>query len=476
MTAYPQLHMMIDGERVAAGDRATHRVINPATGETLGELPLATAADLDRALEAAQRGFRRWRNSSAQERAAVLQGAARLLMERADTIARIATMEEGKTVAEAKAEVGMVAGLFNFYAGECQRIYGRTLVRPAGLRSIVTKEPVGPVAAFAPWNFPLSNPGRKLGAPIAAGCSVILKSAEETPASALGVLQCLLDAGLPGDVAQAVFGVPDEVSRHLLASPIIRKLSFTGSTVIGRHLLKLAADDLKRTTMELGGHGPVLVFDDVDTGRVLDAMVPHKFRNAGQVCVAPTRFIVQQDIFDDFVQGFAERAAALKVGNGLDPDVRMGPLANPRRPDAMEKMVADAVARGAKLHTGGERLGNQGFFYAPTVLSNVPLDAEIMNEEPFGPVAILNPYVGEEEMIAEANRLPYGLAAYNWTDNAARQRRLARELEAGMITINNISVGAPDSPFGGVKWSGHGSEDGPEGIEACLVTKAVHEA
>ncbi|PJG46213.1 NAD-dependent succinate-semialdehyde dehydrogenase [Sphingobium sp. LB126] len=476
MTAYPQLHMMIDGERVAAGDRATHRVINPATGETLGELPLATAADLDRALEAAQHGFRRWRNSSAQERAAVLQGAARLLMERADTIARIATMEEGKTVAEAKAEVGMVAGLFNFYAGECQRIYGRTLVRPAGLRSIVTKEPVGPVAAFAPWNFPLSNPGRKLGAPIAAGCSVILKSAEETPASALGVLQCLLDAGLPGDVAQAVFGVPDEVSRHLLASPIIRKLSFTGSTVIGRHLLKLAADDLKRTTMELGGHGPVLVFDDVDTGRVLDAMVPHKFRNAGQVCVAPTRFIVQQDIFDDFVQGFAERAAALKVGNGLDPDVRMGPLANPRRPDAMEKMVADAVARGAKLHTGGERLGNQGFFYAPTVLSNVPLDAEIMNEEPFGPVAILNPYVGEEEMIAEANRLPYGLAAYNWTDNAARQRRLARELEAGMITINNISVGAPDSPFGGVKWSGHGSEDGPEGIEACLVTKAVHEA
>ncbi|MGJ8481262.1 NAD-dependent succinate-semialdehyde dehydrogenase [Sphingobium yanoikuyae] len=476
MTAYPPLYMMIDGERVAVGDRATHQVVNPATGETLGELPLATAADLDRALETAQRGFRRWRNSSTQERAAVLQGAARLLMERADTLARIATMEEGKTFAEAKAEVGMVAGLFNFYAGECQRIYGRTLVRPAGLRSTVTKEPVGPVAAFAPWNFPLSNPGRKLGAPIAAGCSVILKSAEETPASALGVLQCLLDAGLPGDVAQAVFGVPDQVSRHLLGSPIIRKLSFTGSTVIGRHLLKLAADDLKRTTMELGGHGPVLVFDDIDTGRVLDAMAPYKFRNAGQVCVAPTRFIVQQDVFDDFVSGFAERTAALKVGNGLDPDVQMGPLANPRRPEAMEKMIADAVARGAKLHTGGERLGNQGFFFAPTVLSNVPLDAEIMHEEPFGPVAIINPYAGEEVMIEEANRLPYGLAAYNWTDNAARQRRLARELEAGMITINSVSVGAPDSPFGGVKWSGHGSEDGPEGLEACLVTKAVHEA
>ncbi|WP_159981766.1 MULTISPECIES: NAD-dependent succinate-semialdehyde dehydrogenase [unclassified Novosphingobium] len=476
MTAYPQLHMMIDGERVSGGDRATHRVVNPATGETLGELPLATNDDLDRALDAAQRGFRRWRHSTAHERAAVLQGAARLLHERADALARIATLEEGKTFAEAKSEVGMVAGLFNFYAGECQRIYGRTLVRPVGMRSTVTKEPVGPVAAFAPWNFPLSNPGRKLGAPIAAGCSVILKSAEETPASALGVLQCLLDAGLPPEVGQAVFGVPDHVSRHLLASPIIRKLSFTGSTVIGRHLMKLAAEDLKRTTMELGGHGPVLVFDDVDTSRVLDAMVPYKFRNAGQVCVAPTRFIVQEGIFDDFVRGFAERAAAIKVGNGLDPVTRMGPMANARRPEAMERMIADAVARGARLHAGGDRIGNQGFFFAPTVLSNVPLDAELMNEEPFGPIAIINPYVGQDDMVAEANRLPYGLAAYNWTENASRQRRLARELEAGMVTINTTAVGGADSPFGGVKWSGHGSEDGPEGLEACLVTKAVHEA
>lgn len=476
MTAYPELHMMIDGERIAAGDRATHEVINPATGETLGSLPLATSADLDRALEAAQRGFRRWRNASAQERAAVLQGAARLLLERTETLARIATLEEGKTLAETRVEVAMVAGLFNFYAGECQRIYGRTLVRPAGLRSTVTKEPVGPVAAFAPWNFPLANPGRKLGAPIAAGCSVILKAAEETPASALGVLQCLLDAGLPPEVGQAVFGVPGDVSRHLLGSPVIRKVSFTGSTVIGRHLLKLAAEDLKRTTMELGGHGPVLVFDDIDIDRVFDIMVPYKFRNAGQVCVAPTRFIVQQGIFDDFAEGFARRAAALKVGNGLDPDVRMGPMANARRPEAMERMVQDAVAHGATLHTGGERIGNQGFFFAPTVLSNVPLDAEVMNEEPFGPVAIINPYVDEEAMITEANRLPYGLAAYNWTENAARQRRIARELEAGMITINSVAVGGPDSPFGGVKWSGHGSEEGPEGLEACLVTKAVHEA
>jgi succinate-semialdehyde dehydrogenase/glutarate-semialdehyde dehydrogenase len=339
----------------------------------------------------------------------------------------------------------------------------------------VTKEPVGPVAAFAPWNFPLGNPGRKLGAPIAAGCSVILKSAEETPASALGVLQALLDAGLPREVAQAVFGVPDEVSRHLLGSPIIRKLSFTGSTSVGKHLMKLAAEDMKRTTMELGGHGPVLVFDDIAVDRVLDVMAPAKYRNSGQVCVSPTRFIVQEASFDAFVAGFTERAKGIRVGNGLDPDTQMGPMANPRRPDAMERLIGDAVARGGTLHTGGERIGNQGYYYAPTVLSNVPPDAEIMNEEPFGPVALINPFKGEEEMIAEANRLPYGLAAYAWTSDVQRQRRLAAEIETGMLGINSHMIGGADAPFGGVKWSGHGSEDGPEGVRACMVRKAVHE-
>jgi len=475
MTNYPDLYMIIDGERVTAGSRRTHKVMNPATGDVLAELPLADAADLDRALDAARRGFAVWRDSTPQERAAVLHGAARLLVERADDLARIATMEEGKTFAEAKIELMMVVNLFTFYAGECQRIYGRTLVRPAGQRSIVTKEPVGPVAAFSPWNFPLGNPGRKLGAPIAAGCSVILKSAEETPASALAVVQALHDAGLPKEVAQAVFGVPDEVSRHLLGSPIIRKLSFTGSTVVGKHLAKLAAEDMKRTTMELGGHGPVLVFDDVDVDHVLDVVVPAKYRNAGQVCVSPTRYIVQQDVFDRFVSGFAERARGLKVGNGLDQGVQMGPMANPRRPDAMERLIGEARDRGAKLHCGGERIGNQGYFYAPSVLSEVPLDAQIMNEEPFGPVAIVNPFRGEEDMVAEANRLPYGLAAYLWTGNARRQKIVARELEAGMVGVNSMMIGGADAPFGGVKWSGHGHEDGPEGVEACLVTKAIHE-
>lgn len=475
MTAYPSLHMIIDGQPISGGGRRTQAVVNPATGEKIGELPLAEAADLDRALEVAAQGFRIWRDSTPQQRAAVLQGAARLMLERQEDLARIATLEEGKTLGEARIEVLMNVGLFNFYAGEVFRIYGRTLVRPAGQRSTVSYEPVGPIAAFAPWNFPLANPGRKLGAPIAAGCSVIMKAAEETPASALGVLQCLLDAGLPKQVAQAVFGVPDEVSRHLLGSPVIRKLSFTGSTVVGKHLMKLASENMLRTTMELGGHGPVLVFGDADVDTALDMMAASKYRNAGQVCVSPTRFIVDESVFDRFRDGFVERARRIKVGNGLEDGVVMGPMANPRRPEAMDSLIGEAKARGAKLHTGGERIGNAGYFYAPTVLSEIPLDAAIMNEEPFGPVALINPFSGEEAMIAEANRLPYGLAAYAWTQDAKRQKRLSREIETGMLGMNTTMIGASDAPFGGVKWSGHGAEDGPEGVLACMVTKVVHE-
>jgi succinate-semialdehyde dehydrogenase/glutarate-semialdehyde dehydrogenase len=467
--------MIIDGERVAVGPRRTHAVVNPADGEILGQLPLADAADLDRALDAAQRGFRIWRDAPPLKRAAVLSGAARLMLERQEQIARIATLEEGKTLPEARIEVGMIVGLFNFYAGECLRAYGRLLARPAGLRSEVIYEPVGPVAAFAPWNFPIGNPGRKLGAPIAAGCSVIMKASEEAPGSALAVLQCLLDAGLPKEVGQAVFGVPDEVSRRLLASPVIRKVSFTGSTAVGKHLMKLAADDCKRTTMELGGHGAVLVFDDADLERALNTMVAAKFRNAGQVCVSPTRFIVQAKVFQRFTEGFAARASALRVGNGLDESSQMGPMANPRRPDAMDRLIEGAVSAGATRHIGGSRIGRQGFFYAPSVLSEIPLDAAVMNEEPFGPLALINPYNTEEEMIAEANRLPYGLSAYAWTNDPARQKRLARDVETGMFCLNTTILGGGDAPFGGVKWSGHGHEEGIEGVMACMVIKTIHE-
>ncbi|MDZ7588803.1 MAG: NAD-dependent succinate-semialdehyde dehydrogenase [Parasphingorhabdus sp.] len=475
MAEYPELYLIIDGEKIFAGSRRVQDVLNPATGQKLGELPLASADDLDRALDATRRGFALWRDTAAAERGNMLVKAADLLIARKDEIARIATMEQGKPLKESLGEVSYCASLFKFYAGETQRSYGRLLVRPAGLRSTVAYEPVGPVAAFAPWNFPVLNPARKLGGPIAAGCSIIMKAAEETPAAALAIVQCLLDAGVPGSVVQAVFGVPDEVSRQLLASPVIRKLSFTGSTTVGKHLAKLAAEDMKRTTMELGGHGPVLVHDDVDVDAVLDVMVAAKYRNAGQVCVSPTRFIVQDGVFDAFRDGFIKRATAVQVGNGLDDGVMMGPMANPRGPDNMERMIGGAIEQGATLGTGGERIGNQGYFYKPTVLSDVPLDAEIMNEEPFGPVALLNRFGSDDDMIAEANRLPYGLAAYGWTKDAKRQKRMAREVEAGMLGINIGSVSSVDAPFGGVKWSGHGHEDGMEGVQACMVLKAVHE-
>lgn len=475
MNTYPTLHMLIGGRQISGDGRDTDDVIDPATGEVLGKLPLAHSADLDAALDNAAKGFRSWRGTPSDKRAAVLNGAAKLLRERAGDIAWMMTREQGKPLAEAKGEVMYSASLFEFYAGECKRNYGRTLVRPAGSRSEVRYEPVGPVAAFAPWNFPAINVARKVGGPIAAGCSVIVKPSEETPAAGIAVVQALLDAGLPPEVCQVVFGVPDEVSRHLLGSSVIRKLSFTGSTAVGKHLAKLAAEDMKRTTMELGGHGPVLVFADADVDAVLDTMVPAKFRNSGQVCVSPTRFVVEAPIYDRFRDGFVERAKAIKLGNGLEDGTQMGPMANARGTEGLAKKVADAVAHGAKLHTGGERVGNQGFFYAPTVLSDIPEAAEIMNEEPFGPVALLNSYAGEAEMIAEANRLPYGLAAYAWTESSARRRRLADEVEAGMLAINGASVSAVDAPFGGVKWSGHGSEDGAEGVSACMVIKTVHE-
>ncbi len=476
MTDYPSLHMLIGGETIDGGGRATGEVINPATGEILGHVPFATPADLDAALGNADRGFRIWRATPAEKRAKVLQDAAALLRQRAGDIAQMMTREQGKPLAEATGEAIYSAMLFEFYAGECKRSYGRMLVRPAASRAEVRYEPVGPVAAFAPWNFPAINVARKVGGPIAAGCSVIVKPSEETPAAGLAVVQALLDAGCPPEVCQVVFGVPDTVSRHLLASPIIRKLSFTGSTAIGKHLAKLAAEDMKRTTMELGGHGPVLVFADSDVDKVLDTMVATKYRNAGQVCVSPTRFVVEDSIYDRFRDGFIARAKAIKVGNGLEDGVQMGPMANARGTEGLATKIADAVAKGARLDTGGERIGNQGFFYAPTVLSDIPLDAEIMNEEPFGPVALLNAYAGEDAMIAEANRLPYGLAAYAWTQDPVRRRRLADQIEAGMIALNGAGVSAVDAPFGGVKWSGHGSEDGAEGVAACMVVKTVHES
>ncbi len=475
MTDYPQLHLTIGGEKISE-ERETIDVVDPATEEKIGDLPKATPADLDRALEQAEKGFRSWRATPADQRAAVLTKAAALIRERAKHIGALVTREQGKPIAEGTGEAIYSAMLFEFYAGECKRTYGRTLVRPAGQRVEVRYEPVGPVAGFAAWNFPVLNVARKIGGPIAAGCSVIVKPSEETPAAGLALVDCLLDAGLPPEVCHVVFRVPDEVSRHLLGSPIIRKVTFTGSTAVGKHLSKLAAEDLKVTTMELGGHGPVLVFPDSDIDKAVETMAAAKYRNAGQVCVSPTRFIVEKSVYERFREGFAEKAKAVKVGGGFEDDTQMGPMANPRGPDSLARLIGDATGRGADLMTGGERIGNRGFFFEPTVLADVPPDAEIMNNEPFGPVALINSYEDEAAMIAEANRLPYGLAAYAWTQDPARRSRLAAEIEAGMVAINGAAVSAPDAPFGGVKWSGHGSEDGAEGVMACMVPKTVHES
>jgi succinate-semialdehyde dehydrogenase/glutarate-semialdehyde dehydrogenase len=473
---YPALMMHIDGEWVGRGNRRSQPVVNPASGVPLGEVPLAEAADLQRALHATDLAWRTWRRSGAQERGAILGRAAQLLRERADAIARNATLEEGKTLAEARMETLVTARLFEFYAGEATRLYGRVLVRPAGSRSLVVQEPVGPVAAFAPWNFPIGNPGRKLGAPIAAGCTVIVKPAEEAPASAMAVVQALLDAGLPPGVVQLVYGVPDEVSRELLASPVIRKLSFTGSVPVGKHLMQLAAGTLKRTTLELGGHAPVVIFEDADLEQAVEALAPAKVRNAGQVCVSPTRFYLQEAIHDRFVEAFARRLSQIQVGDGLLDGTQMGPMANARRPDAVAALVADAVAHGARLRLGGERHGSRGFFFQPTLLTDVPSSARIMNEEPFGPVAVATRFKSFDEAVEQANRLPYGLAAYAFTGNVRCASLIADAIESGMVAVNTTLIAAADAPFQGVKESGHGSEDGPEGVQACLVTKTIHQA
>lgn len=469
------LKLFVNGAWHAGEGRDAQPVLNPATGATVAEVPLATPADLDAALEAADRGFKLWRATDVDTRGAILHKTAALIRERTDHIATLLTMEQGKPLAEARGEIAGAAQLFDYYAEEAKRAYGRVLVRPTGQRSIVIKQPVGPVLSLTPWNFPVYLMAKKMAAALGAGCSVIAKPPEETPGCTSAIMQALADAGLPADVAQLVFGVPDQVSRHLIASPVIRKVSFTGSVPVGRHLMKLSADGLKRVTMELGGHAPVLIFDDCDLDRTLNMVVPQKFRNAGQVCVSPTRFYVQQGVYDRFVAGFTERTAKLSVGSGMDAGTNMGPLANNRRPGAIGALVDDAVRKGARLAAGGERFG-EGFFFQPTVLADVPLEADIMSNEPFGPVALIRPFATEEEAIEQANRLPYGLAAFAFTENGRRANRLGDLIESGMVGLNTFTVSGADTPFGGIKDSGFGSEGGPEGLDSYMVVKAIHQA
>jgi succinate-semialdehyde dehydrogenase / glutarate-semialdehyde dehydrogenase len=469
------LKLFINGAWRSGEGRDVQPVLNPATGAPMADLPMATEADLQEALTASHAGFDVWRSMDVEARGAILHKVAALIRERTESIATILTLEQGKPLGEARGEVAGAASMFDFFAEEAKRAYGRVLVRPSGQRAIVIKQPVGPTAIFTPWNFPVYLLAKKLAPALAAGCSVIAKPAEETPGSTAALMRCLADAGVPANVAQLVYGVPDLVSRTLIASPIIRKVSFTGSTAVGKHLMRLAADGVKRITMELGGHAPVLIFDDCDLEKTLDMVVAQKFRNAGQVCVSPTRFFVQAGLYDAFIKGFAARAAKVSVGNGLDAATQMGPLANPRRPHAIGALVEDARAKGARVLAGGAAYGD-GFFFQPTLLADVSGDADIMTTEPFGPVAVSRPFDTLEDALAQANRVDFGLAAFAFTNNVHTVNAVGDGLDAGMVGINSFAISSADAPFGGVKQSGFGSEGGPEGLDSYFVTKAIHQA
>lgn len=463
--------LFIDGEWRAASDGRTTEVTDPATGEVVGTVAHAGVADLEAAADAAARGFRTWKASSAFDRCKVLRRAADLLRQRTDALAAVMTREQGKPLGEARAEILISADVLEWAAEEGRRVYGRTIPgRDNAVLQHAAREPVGPVAAFTPWNFPMSQVARKIAPALAVGCSVVVKAAEETPASAAGLVLALEEAGLPAGALNLVFGNPEEISSYLIPHPVIRKISFTGSVPVGKRLAAMAGQHMKRATMELGGHSPAIVFDDCDVGRAAAVLAAAKFRNAGQVCVSPTRFLVQEAVYDEFVESFTAHASAVKVGNGMADGVDMGPLVSERRLRALEDLIADARQKGAGIRAGGERLGNVGSFLAPTVLTGVDASMKAMNEEPFGPIALLMPFKSAEDAVGEANRLPFGLAAYAFSRSAKRVADLAAEVEAGMMTVNHLGLALPEVPFGGVKESGYGVEGGTEAMDAYLVT------
>jgi len=476
-TAYPNTELHIAGTWRAADAGETIDVINPATGQPIGNVAHARISDLDAVLEAAEKAFRGWKEVPAMQRYQVMRKAANLMRERADEIAAIMTMEQGKPVGEAKIETLFGADIIDWFAEEARRTYGRVIpARMDGVTQLVVKEPVGPVAAFTPWNFPINQAVRKISGAVAAGCSIILKGPEETPASCAALVKCFVDAELPDGVVNLVYGIPAEISEYLIPHRTIRKITFTGSTAVGKQLAALAGEHMKRVTMELGGHSPAIVFEDADVEVALNVLTANKFRNAGQVCVSPTRFLVHEKHYDRFVEGFTDFASNLPVGDGLDTNNKMGPLAHDRRVDAIEGFVADAVDKGATIRTGGKRKGNEGYFFEPTVMTDVPLDARIMNEEPFGPVAPISSFSDFDAVVAEANRLDYGLAAYAYTKSAKTAEAIGSAFESGMVSINHHGIGLIETPFGGVKDSGYGSEGGSEAIEAYLNTKFITQA
>lgn len=472
---YPDTQLFIQGRWQDAADGRSLAVQNPATGAEIGRVAHAGIADLDAALAAAQHGFEVWRDYTPAARSTIMRKAAALMRERAGDIAALLTQEQGKPLVEAKGEAMAAADIIEWFAEEGFRVYGRIVPHRMNLsiRQMVVKDPVGPVAAFTPWNFPINQIVRKIGAGLAAGCSMIVKAPEETPASPAALIRAFQDAGLPEGVLGLVFGEPAQISEYLIASPIIRKITFTGSTPVGKLLAGLAGKQMKRVSMELGGHAPVIICEDADLDLAVKSVGRAKFRNAGQVCISPTRFLVHNSVKRDFAEAMAALAKGIKVGNGLEEGTEMGPLANPRRLAAMAEFQEDAVAKGATVLTGGARIGDAGNYWAPTVLADVPLEAKLFNEEPFGPVAGIRGYDDLNEAIAEANRLSYGLAGYAFTRSLANADLLARRVEVGMLWVNTPAAGTAELPFGGIKDSGYGTEGGPEALDAYLNTRAV---
>ena len=474
-TNYPDTHLFLNGEWKEATAKETLEIINPATEEVIGKVSHARKEDLDIALNAAENAFNSWKNVSAYERSKILRKAADIVRSKADQIATLMTMEQGKPLIEAKMETMGAADSIDWYAEEGRRAYGRIIPSraPQGVYQFVFKEPVGVVAAFTPWNFPLNQVVKKVAAAFAAGCTAIVKGPEETPASVAELIKAFDEAGMPKGSINLVYGIPAEISEYLIAHPIVRKVTFTGSTAVGKLLASLAGTHMKRVTMELGGHSPAIVCEDADVKAAVKILSANKFRNAGQVCISPTRFLVHDSVYEEFVDGFVKQAESLNVGNGLDEGVKMGPLAHDRRLTAIEGFVADAVENGAKVLTGGKRKGNKGYFFEPTVMTNVSNEARIMNEEPFGPLAPINSFSSIDEVVEESNRLNYGLAAYAYTNSAKTAQDLGQAIESGQVSINHHGLGLVDTPFGGVKDSGYGSEGGPEGLDAYMTTKLV---
>jgi succinate-semialdehyde dehydrogenase/glutarate-semialdehyde dehydrogenase len=470
MAQYPEIKLYIDGcWKQSSGEP----IINPADETVIGTVPRATITDLDDALAAAERGLRIWRATAPAKRAQVILKAANLVRERIDEIAADITREQGKPLDQARLEILRSCDVIEWDATEGLRIYGRVIPSEAGVRHIVYRQPIGVVAGFSPWNFPLGSASRKVAGALSAGCSIILKASEETPAGAMHLVRAFHDSGLPAGVLNLVFGNPAEISEHLIPQPLVRLVTFTGSIPVGKRLAEMTGRYMKPAIMELGGHGPVIVCEDAEPDLTAATSAIAKSRNAGQVCTSPTRFFVHKSIFDRFCSAFAEKAAQVKVGDGFDPSVQIGPLANERRIAAMESLVADAKDKGARVRTGGDRIGNRGYFYPMTVLSDVPDDARVMREEPFGPLAIVNPVRDLDDAIERANALPYGLAAYAFTHSARNVDRLTDGVEAGNLSINNFVASLAETPFGGVKESGYGREGGTEGLTCYTIAKNV---